>query len=113
MAAFDGYKDRSNPQPNEQYYVVFKTSSGVEVTRTNATEDIRDDSNNAAWYGVVNNNFYISQNITNLSTDHIYPDNRKANSLKAKCMLLEPIGVNGDPEISIDKRDANAEDQDG
>jgi hypothetical protein len=71
LAAFDGYKDRSNPQPNEQYTVVFRKTDGTEITRTNFTQDLRDDTNNAAWYGVVNTNLYVSQDISKLSTDHI------------------------------------------
>ena len=71
LAAFDGYNDRTKPQPNEQYRVVFRMPNGMEVVQTNPTEDIRDDSNNAAWYGVVNDNFNIPKDITKLSTDHI------------------------------------------
>lgn len=114
LAAFDGYKDRSNAQPNEQYYVVFRKPDGTEIVRTNATQDIRDDSNNAAWYGVVNDDLNIPSDITKLTTDHLQQTNpSSANSLVAKCMLLDPIGgEEGEPKIAIDKRDANTDDLD-
>jgi hypothetical protein len=92
---------------------VFRKSDGTEVTRTSETQDIIDNSKNAAWYGPVNSDLYISQDITKLSTDHINQfKSSDYNSLRALCMLLDPIGDDGEPKISIDKRDDNSADQD-
>lgn len=94
--------------------MVFRRADGTEVSRTNVTQDIRDDSNNAAWYGVVNTDFFLSEDVRKLSTDHKNQTaSGKYNSLKAKCMLLDPIGETGEPAISIVKEDANSDDQDG
>lgn len=43
LVGLDGYPNRVNVyQPNEQYYVSLKNSSGVEIARTSNTKDLKD-----------------------------------------------------------------------
>ena len=43
LVGLDGYPERINKyQPNEQYYVSFKNSSGVKIARTSNTTDLKD-----------------------------------------------------------------------
>ena len=101
LESYDGYgpspgkndgREHSNPQDQkyEQYYVEFYKGN-TKVATSGTTPDLQDNVREARFSGIVNNELNISQNTTKLLIKHKVPYPNKPNSLRAICMMLEPI----------------------
>ncbi len=114
LESYDGYgpspgkndgREHSNPQDQkyEQYYVEFYKGN-AKVATSGTTPDLQDGVREARFSGIVNNELNIPQNTTKLLLKHKVPYPNKPNSLRAICMMLEPISPTC--TLSFDKSNA-------
>jgi hypothetical protein len=82
-------------QPNEQFYLILRNSSGSVVAQTNSTSDIPDfqNYNGSSNSGeVVNPSLTIPQNIASIEPYHsTYPDGTNYGSLYPVCAAFDPL----------------------
>ena len=104
-------------QKREQYYIVGKNSSNEDLFQSGATQDLRDDIDNAEWHGKVSTSQAVADDIKSILIKHAaYPDDTTANGVFATCALFkkqQAVCGNGTVETGEECDDGNGDNTDG